>query len=148
MTKKVWGIDTDEALHSPQRIANNVKYILEHYDRKTKQQERYSYSVITNVVDVARSSKTQEEKQKMKLGASTASCALTPSPRPYNTTGSSRSSRKACPRASGCALPPYSPIRPTRQKTRWEPSATKTPQEANSWILPAATSGQRGHQGI
>ena len=66
--KKVWGIDTDEALHSPQRIANNVKYILENYDRKTKQQERYSYSVITNVVDVARSSKTQEEKQKMKLG--------------------------------------------------------------------------------
>ena len=66
--KKVWGIDTDEALHSPQRIANNVKYILEHYDRKTKQQERYSYSVITNVVDVVRSSKTQEEKQKMKLG--------------------------------------------------------------------------------
>jgi type I restriction enzyme R subunit len=66
--KKVWGIDTDEALHSPQRIANNVKYILEHYDRKTKQQERYSYSVITNVVDVARSSKTQEEKQKTRLG--------------------------------------------------------------------------------
>ena len=29
--KKVWGIDTDKALMAPQRIANNVKYILEHF---------------------------------------------------------------------------------------------------------------------
>ena len=65
--KKVWGIDTDEALHSPQRIANNVRYILEHYGQKTKQTERYSYSVIKNVVDVAKSNKTQEEKQKVRL---------------------------------------------------------------------------------
>ena len=66
--KKVWGIDTDEALHSPKRIANNVKYILDNFDRKTKQQQRYSYSVISNVVDVAKSGKTQEEKQKIQLG--------------------------------------------------------------------------------
>ena len=67
-TKEVWGIDTDEALASPQRIANNVRYILEHYAQKTKQQERYAYSVITNVVDVAKNNKTQEEKQKNQLG--------------------------------------------------------------------------------
>ena len=32
--KKVWGIDTDKALMAPQRIANNVKYILEHFDQR------------------------------------------------------------------------------------------------------------------
>lgn len=66
--KDVWGINTDEALASPQRISNNVAYILEHYGQKTKQQERYSYSVITNVVDVAKNNKTQETKQKNQLG--------------------------------------------------------------------------------
>ena len=66
--KKVWGIDTDDALHSPKRIANNVKYILDNFDRKTKRHDRYSYSVISNVVDVAKSNKTQEEKQKKQLG--------------------------------------------------------------------------------
>ena len=66
--KKVWGIDTDDALHSPQRIANNVKYILEHYAQKTKQQERYAYRVISNVVEVAKNNRTQEEKLKTQLG--------------------------------------------------------------------------------
>ena len=67
-TKKVWGIDTDEALASPQRIANNVAYILEHYAQKTKQQERYAYSVITNVKEVAKDNRNKEEKQKIQLG--------------------------------------------------------------------------------
>lgn len=67
-TKQVWGIDTDEALASPQRIANNVAYILEHYAQKTKSHERYTYSTITNVVEVAKDNRTQEEKQKSVLG--------------------------------------------------------------------------------
>ena len=66
--KQVWGIETDEALHSPQRITNNVRYILEHFGQKTKRNDRYAYSVITNVVDVAKSNKAQEEKQKRQLG--------------------------------------------------------------------------------
>ena len=53
---------------SPQRITNNVAYILEHFAQKTKQQHRYSYSVISNVVDVAKSSKEEEKKQKNTLG--------------------------------------------------------------------------------
>ena len=65
---KVWGIDTDEVLQSPRRIENNVKYILEHYAKKTKQTDRYAYSVITNVKDVAKDNRTQEEKQKRQLG--------------------------------------------------------------------------------
>lgn len=66
--KKVWGIQTDEALVSPLRITNNVAYILEHYAQKTKQQHRYSYSVISNVIDVAKNNKEQEKKQKNMLG--------------------------------------------------------------------------------
>ena len=66
--KKVWGIETDQALQSPVRIANNVSYILEHYAQKTKQQQRYGYSVISNVIDVAKNNKVQEEKQKRQLG--------------------------------------------------------------------------------
>ena len=68
--KKVWGIDTDKALMAPQRIANNVKYILEHFDQKTKQQQSYAYSVITNVEEVAsdKKNKTEEIKSKNKLG--------------------------------------------------------------------------------
>ena len=68
--KKVWGIDTDKALMAPQRITNNVKYILEHFDQKTKQQQSYAYSVITNVEEVAsdKKNKTEEIKSKNKLG--------------------------------------------------------------------------------
>ena len=33
--KKVWGIDTDEAMHDPRRIRIIVKYIIEHFSEKT-----------------------------------------------------------------------------------------------------------------
>ena len=66
--KPVWGIETEKALASPKRIANNVTYILEHFAQKTKRQERYAYSVIKNVVEVAKDNKTQEQKQKNVLG--------------------------------------------------------------------------------
>ena len=66
--KQVWGIETKEALMNAERIANNVRYILEHYAQKTKQRQRYTYSVITNVADVAKNNKTQEEKRKNQLG--------------------------------------------------------------------------------
>ena len=66
--KKVWGIETKEALMSEERIANNVRYILEHYAQKTKRRQRYTYSVITNVVDVAKSNRVEAEKRKDLLG--------------------------------------------------------------------------------
>ena len=34
--KKVWGIDTDEALHDPKRISIVTRYILDHFAEKTK----------------------------------------------------------------------------------------------------------------
>ncbi|MBQ6964127.1 MAG: type I restriction endonuclease subunit R [Bacteroidaceae bacterium] len=67
-SKKVWGIETKEALMDEKRIANNVRYVLEHYTQKTKQRQRYTYSVITNVVDVAKNNKVEVEKRKNLLG--------------------------------------------------------------------------------
>ena len=66
--KEVWGIETDKALAAPQRIANNVKYILDNFNRKTKRNERYAYSVVKNVADVAKDNRQEEEKQKNLLG--------------------------------------------------------------------------------
>ena len=61
--KKVWGIDTDEALHSPQRIANNVGYILHNFDIKTKQNERYMMSKLQNIAEVAKGRKGAKEQK-------------------------------------------------------------------------------------
>ena len=66
--KEVWGIETDKALAAPQRIANNVKDILDNFNRKTKRNERYAYSVVKNVADVAKDNRQEEEKQKNLLG--------------------------------------------------------------------------------
>jgi len=38
---KVWDIDRERALAAPQRISNIVKYILEHFDQKTKRNSYY-----------------------------------------------------------------------------------------------------------
>ena len=39
--EKVWNIDRERALAAPQRISNIVKYILEHFDQKTKRNSFY-----------------------------------------------------------------------------------------------------------
>lgn len=39
--EKVWDIDRERALASPERITNIVKYILEHFDQKTKRNSYY-----------------------------------------------------------------------------------------------------------
>jgi len=39
--EKVWNIDREKALAAPKRISNNVKYILEHFDQKTKRNSFY-----------------------------------------------------------------------------------------------------------
>lgn len=65
--KKVWGIDTTEALTSPERIANNVTYILTHFAQKTKRNEFYTYSTIRNVAEVAKDNRADKVKSKSKL---------------------------------------------------------------------------------
>ena len=39
--QKVWDIDREKALAAPERIANIVRYILEHFDQKTKRNSHY-----------------------------------------------------------------------------------------------------------
>ena len=62
--KKVWGIDTEEALHDERRISLVTKYIIEHFAEKTKQNaEAYAMSKLVNVAEVIKNSKHAEEKK-------------------------------------------------------------------------------------
>ena len=62
--KQVWGIDTDEALHNPQRISIVTRYILDHFAEKTKQAaDAYSMSKLLNVEDVIKKGRKADEKK-------------------------------------------------------------------------------------
>ena len=62
--KKVWGIDTEEALHDERRISLVTKYIIGHFAEKTKQNaEAYAMSKLLNVKDVIKNSKHVEEQK-------------------------------------------------------------------------------------
>ena len=67
-TKLVWGIDTDEALHDPQRISIVSRYILDHFAEKTKQSaDAYGMNKLLNVVQVIKQGrKAKEEKTRVK----------------------------------------------------------------------------------
>ena len=67
-TKQVWGIDTDEALHDKWRIEIVARYLLEHFDEKTKQNaDVYAMNQLKNVVEVIRQGrKAKEEKLRVK----------------------------------------------------------------------------------
>ncbi len=65
--KKVWGIDTDEALRDKERIRIITQYIIEHFGEKTKQSaDTYSMNTLTNVAEVVKKGgKTDEKKQRI-----------------------------------------------------------------------------------
>ncbi len=69
--EKVWDIDRERALAAPERINNNVKYILEHFDQKTKRNSKpYSFTSLKNVYEVVSAkdrTKIEEVKQKIRL---------------------------------------------------------------------------------
>lgn len=64
---QVWGIDSEELLKNDQYITNNVKYILDNFERKTKRTEGYKMSVTQNVVEMAtaRRKKVNERREKI-----------------------------------------------------------------------------------
>lgn len=68
---KVRAIDVEKAMASEQRISNIVSYILEHFNQKTKRNERaYTFSKLTNIKDVATArdrGAVEEIKQKTRL---------------------------------------------------------------------------------
>ncbi len=62
--KKVWGIDTEEALHDPKRIEIVTRYIIDHFAEKTKQSaDAYTMSKLLNVQDVIKKGKKAEEEK-------------------------------------------------------------------------------------
>ncbi len=59
--QEVEGIDTKAAFLNPIRIQNNVKYILDNFDRLTRRNERYSFNAIKNIIELVNSkNKTSE----------------------------------------------------------------------------------------
>ena len=61
--KQVSAIDTEKALLEPKRITEIVKYILEHFDQKTKRnRESFDFSKLVNVHEVASSQAKNRDK--------------------------------------------------------------------------------------
>ncbi len=61
--KQVSAIDTEKALLEPKRITEIVKYILEHFDQKTKRnRESFDFSKLMNVQEVASSQAKNRDK--------------------------------------------------------------------------------------
>ena len=69
--EKVWDIDREKALLAPRRVSNIVKYILEHFNQKTKRNDRsFDFSLLTNISEVAKAKNratVEEIKQKIRM---------------------------------------------------------------------------------
>lgn len=69
--EKVWDIDREKALLAPKRISNVVKYILEHFNQKTKRNDKsFQFSTLANISEVAKAknrAKVEEIKQKIRM---------------------------------------------------------------------------------
>lgn len=66
-SKEVWGIDTNEAWKNPERISLVTKYILDHFDEKTKQADVYGMSHLKNVAEMVRKGKKAKAVRTKKL---------------------------------------------------------------------------------
>lgn len=69
--KKVSDIDREKILLDPRRVRNNVEYIREHFDQKTKRNSKtYSYGVIKNIEEIVSAKdrlKVEEIKERIRL---------------------------------------------------------------------------------
>lgn len=69
--EKIRNIDREKALASPQRISNIVSYILQHFNQKTKRNDKaYTFSKLLNIEEVATAKnqhKIEEIKDKVRL---------------------------------------------------------------------------------
>ena len=66
-SKEVWGIDTNDAWKKPERIKLVAKYILDHFDEKTKQADIYGMSHLKNVAEIVRKGKKAKAVRTQKL---------------------------------------------------------------------------------
>ncbi len=68
--EQISAIDREKAMASPERISNVVKYILEHFNQKTKRSSYYSFRVLDDIRKVASAGKgveVPEHKTEQKL---------------------------------------------------------------------------------
>lgn len=77
--EQISAIDREKAMASPERVSQVVKYILEHFDQKTKRSSFYSFRVLDDIHKVASAGKgagVSEHKTEQKLGGFNAMFAV------------------------------------------------------------------------
>ena len=66
LDKQISAIDRERIMSAPERVSAVVKYILEHFDQKTKRSSYYSYRVAQNIEQMAKAKKGEVKESKMK----------------------------------------------------------------------------------
>ena len=65
LDKQISAIDRERIMSAPERVSGVVKYILEHFDQKTKRSSYYSYRVAQNIEQMASAKKGEVKENKM-----------------------------------------------------------------------------------
>ena len=65
LDKQISAIDRERVMSAPERVSAVVKYILEHFDQKTKRSSYYSYRVAQNIEQMAKAKKDEVKEEKM-----------------------------------------------------------------------------------
>ena len=78
LDKQISAIDRERIMSAPERVKEVVKYILEHFEQKTKRSSYYSYRVAQNIEQMAKAKKgeVREEKMTQKLAGFNAMFAV------------------------------------------------------------------------
>ena len=77
--KHIAAIDRERVLSDPRRVAEVVRYILDHFDQKTKRESYYTFRTTQNVAEVAsaaRGQEVREEKRALRLAGFNAMFAV------------------------------------------------------------------------
>lgn len=81
--EQISAIDREKAMASPERVSQVVKYIIDHFDQKTKRSSYYSFRVLDDIHKVASAKKgasVSEHKTEQKLNGFNAMFAVTSIP--------------------------------------------------------------------
>lgn len=65
LDKQISAIDRERIMSAPERVKEVVKYILEHFDQKTKRTSYYSYRVVQNIEQMAKAKKGEVKENKI-----------------------------------------------------------------------------------
>ena len=65
LDKQISAIDRERVMSAAERVRAVVKYILEHFDQKTKRSSYYSYRVAQNIGQMAKAKKGEVKEEKM-----------------------------------------------------------------------------------